>query len=128
MKEPGPSTKFVANNALFSYIQVGVPLKSNWGLSFGLRPMSRISYKIFRDERLKDPITGLPIDSASTRFEGEWRGIPGIDGNRVQYISAVKSRWPEEKLSVGLNVAYLFGSKDYNTKRSLINDTVSYTS
>src|SRR6266487_2119744 len=64
LKESGTSKKFVANNALFSYIQVGMPIKPNWGLSFGLHPISRISYKIAQSERLKDPLTGLPIDSA----------------------------------------------------------------
>jgi hypothetical protein len=71
LREPATSKKFVANNALFSYVQVGVPLKQSWGLSFGLRPISRISYKMFNSQRLKDPLTGLPIDSALTRFEGD---------------------------------------------------------
>lgn len=126
LKEPGPATKFVANNALFSYIQVGVPLKSNWGMSFGLRPISRISYKIFRNERLKDPITGLPIDSSNTRFEGNGGAYQASMGTGFSIFQRIKADGREEKLSVGLNVAYLFGSKDYNTKRSLINDTVSY--
>ena len=71
LQEPSSSAeKFKASNALFSYVQVGLPLKVNWGMSFGLRPVSRISYKIIRNERLKDPNTGLPIDSAVTQFQG----------------------------------------------------------
>ena len=32
----------------------------------------------------------------------------------------------EEKLSVGFNVGYMFGRKDFTSRRSLINDTVLY--
>ncbi len=46
LREQNNPTKFVASNALFSHVQVGVPLKKNWGISFGLRPVSSISYKI----------------------------------------------------------------------------------
>src|SRR5436190_15016877 len=62
LKEPGNPIKFTASNALFSYMQVGVPLTRNWGLSFGIRPVSRISYKIFKTELLHDPLTGAAID------------------------------------------------------------------
>src|SRR5438067_6134298 len=43
---PNTSNRFSSSDALFSYIQVGVPIRRNWGLSFGLRPLSRISYSI----------------------------------------------------------------------------------
>ena len=126
LREPGNPKKFVSNNALFSYVQVGVPLKSNWGLSFGLRPLSRISYKISRNERLIDPITGLPIDSAITRFEGHGGAYMASLGTGFSVFKKIKADGREEKLSVGINAAYLFGAKDYSTKRSLINDTVLY--
>ena len=32
----------------------------------------------------------------------------------------------EEKFSLGFNTGYLFGKKDYSSRRSLINDSVSY--
>jgi hypothetical protein len=116
LKEPAVTNKFVANNALFSYIQVGMPIKPNWGISFGLHPISRISYKIINNERLKDPITGLPIDSASTRFEG--------DGGT--YLASLGTGFKIKNLSLGINVGYMFGKKDYKSKRSFINDTVNY--
>ena len=116
LKEPSPAKKFVANNALFSYVQVGVPIKPNWGLSFGLHPISRISYNIAQTERLKDPNTNLPIDSALTRFEG--------DGG--MYLGSLGTGFKIKNLSLGINGGYLFGKKDYKTKRSLINDTVNY--
>lgn len=125
LREPATSKKFVANNALFSYVQVGVPLKQNWGLSFGLRPISRVSYKIFRTERLIDPRTGLPIDSALTRFEGDGGTYLASIGTGFSLYKGVKHGM-EEKLSVGINGGYLFGEKNYNTRRSFINDTVVY--
>lgn len=125
LREPATAKKFVANNALFSYVQVGMPLKSNWGLSFGLRPISRISYKMFRAERLIDSRTGLPIDSAITRFEGDGGSYLASIGTGFSIFRREKHKM-EEKLSVGINGGYLFGEKNYSTKRTLINDTVEY--
>jgi hypothetical protein len=125
LREPATAKKFTANNALFSYLQVGVPLKPNWGLSFGLRPISRISYKMFRSERLKDPRTGLPIDSALTRFEGG--SYLASIGTGFNVFRKELPDGLEQKLSVGINGGYLFGEKNYSTKRTLINDTIEYS-
>jgi hypothetical protein len=125
LREPSTSKSFRASNALFSHVQVGVPIKANWGLSFGLRPISRISYKIVRQEYLTDPNTGLPIDSAITRFEGKGGAyLPSIGTGFSIFRRDTKNG--EQKLSIGINIGYLFGEKDYSTKRSLINDTVDY--
>jgi hypothetical protein len=121
LQEPGNSTKFVASNALFSHVQVGVPLRSNWGLSFGLRPVSRISYKIFKTERLIDPNTGLPIDSAYTENKGDGGSYLASVGTGYKFIINDK-----QSLSLGVNGGYLFGKKDYSTRRTLLNDTVEY--
>ncbi len=126
LKEPSPARKFTATNALFSYVQIGVPIKKNWGLSFGLRPISRISYKIFHNERLKDPLTGLPIDSANTRFEGSGGSYLASLGIGFNLFRKEGAKGMEEKLSFGINAGYLFGEKDYSTRRSLINDSVNY--
>ena len=125
LKEPATSKKFVANNALFSYVQVGVPLKPNWGLSFGLRPISRISYKMVRSERLKDPLTGLPIDSAVTRFEGDGGSYLASVGTGFNVFRKITTKG-EQKLSIGFNGGYLFGEKNYSTKRIIINDSIAY--
>lgn len=127
LHETSPPRKFVASNALFSYVQVGVPLKQNWGMAFGLRPISRISYKIIRNERLKDPNTGLPIDSSMTRFEGDGGTYLASLGTGFSIFRKERAnKTMEEKLSVGINAGYLFGKKDYSTRRSLINDSVNY--
>jgi hypothetical protein len=126
LRETNPAKKFVAGNALFSYLQVGLPLKKNWGLSFGLRPLSRISYKISRNEILKDPLTGLPIDSAVTTYDGSGGTYLASVGAGFNVFTRARANKMEEKLSVGINTGFLFGAKDYSTKRTLINDTVDY--
>lgn len=125
LREPNNTQKFTASNLLFSYVQVGIPVKQNWGLSFGLRPMSRISYKIINYARLNDPQTGLPIDSAVTRNEGSGGAYLAYLGTGFSLFHKEKYEL-EEKLSVGINGGYLFGEKDYSTRRSFINDTVTY--
>jgi hypothetical protein len=36
------------------------------GVSFGIRPLTTIGYRIDKNERLYDPNTGMQIDSAKT--------------------------------------------------------------
>lgn len=128
LHQTSPVKKFVAGNALFSYIQVGVPLKPNWGLSFGLRPLSRISYKIYRNERLKDPLTGQPIDSAITNFTGDGGAYLASVGTGFDIFHRQDSSraYMDQKLSFGVNAGFLFGKKDYSTRRTFLNDTVDY--
>ncbi|HWR32433.1 MAG TPA: hypothetical protein VN451_02825 [Chitinophagaceae bacterium] len=118
--------KFTASNALFSYLQVGVPIRKNWGIAFGFRPLSRISYKMIKNERLKDPLTGQPIDSAVTRYEGDGGAYLASLGTGLSIFRKEKPNNMEEKLSFGINAGYFFGKKDYSTRRSFINDTVNY--
>lgn len=123
LSEPNRIGKFTASNLLFSHVQVGVPLRPNWGLSFGLRPVARISYKIISHERLRDPNTNQPIDSAITLNEG--------DGGA--YLASVGTGWrinlgSDESLAFGINGGYLFGKKDYSTRRTILNDSLSYNS
>ncbi|MFL5741859.1 MAG: hypothetical protein ACJ75B_16675 [Flavisolibacter sp.] len=115
---PNTPDRFTASDGYFSYLQVGLPLKKNWGLSFGLRPLSRISYMINKYERLTDPITALPIDSALTEF----RGTGG------SYLPTIGTGFAIGNLSLGLNFGYLFGTKATTTYRSFINDSVVYYS
>jgi len=121
--EPNVTAKFKASNFLFSHLQVGVPLKSNWGLSFGFRPITRVSYKINKAEKIYDPNTGLLIDSASTLNEGDGGSyLPSIGTGYAIKIN------DKQSLSLGVNVGYLFGKKEYSARRSILNDTVIYTS
>jgi hypothetical protein len=117
LHEANNPQSFTSSNAYFSYMQLGIPLKRNLGLVLGLRPLSTISYKIFRNERLKDPITGAPIDSAQTQFIG--------DGGSYLFNSGIG--FAIKNLSLGVNAGYLFGKKDYSTRRTFINDTIAYS-
>jgi hypothetical protein len=123
--QPGTSNEFQASNALFSYVQVGMPLRQNWGMGFGIRPVSRVSYNIFKSERLYDPITGNNIDSAVTVFQGDGGAYLANMGTGFS-IYARERKGLEEKLSVGFQVGYLFGRKDFTSRRSLINDSLLY--
>ncbi len=121
--EPDSVEKYTAGNALFSHVQVGVPLGSNWGLSFGLRPLTRINYQVIKREQLIDPGTGLPIDSALTLNEGDGGSYLASVGVGHKIDLGVN-----HKLSFGVNGGYLFGNQEYNTRRSLYNDVLLYTS
>jgi len=117
LKENNNPQSFSSSNIYFSYIHVGIPIKKDWGLVFGLRPLSSISYKIDRREKLFNPSNQV-IDSALTRFNGEG----GANLFTIGTGFAVKN------FSFGLNAGYLFGGKDYTTRRTFINDTVAYAS
>jgi len=123
LQEPNSVEKFTAGNALFSHVQVGVPLGSKWGLSFGLRPMTRINYQVIKREQLIDPDTGLPIDSALTLNEGDGGSYLASVGVGHKIDLGIN-----QSLSVGVNGGYLFGNQEYNTRRSLYNDVLFYTS
>jgi len=111
LHEPNKPESFTSSNGYFSYLQVGVPIKKNWGLVFGLRPLSTISYKINRNERLPS------IDSVSTQFTG--------DGG--SYLFNTGTGFAIKNFSLGINAGYLFGKKDYSTRRVFNNDTVDFS-
>lgn len=116
LREADNPERFTSPNMYFSYLQLGIPVKNNLGISFGLRPISKINYSIIRHERLFNPVTGLPIDSASTEFIG--------DGGA--FLVNTGGGWAIRNFSIGINAGYLFGRKDYSTRRTLINDSVAY--
>lgn len=123
LREPNNIEKFTASNLLFSHIQVGLPLQRNWGLVFGLRPVSRISYKMARFSRLTDPNSGLPIDSALTTNEGDGGTYLVSLGTGYKFELNDKN-----EISLGINGGYLFGKKDISNRISLINDSLTYNS
>ncbi len=111
--------KFSANNVIISYLQLAFPItpkkmlkKGNaWGIAFGLRPISKVNYKIQANQRLSN------IDSISSLFEG----TGGI--NQANFSTGIKIK----NLSFGLSTGYSFGNKVTNTKKLFINDTVRYS-
>jgi hypothetical protein len=117
LHEANNPQSFTSSNGYFSYMQVGIPIRKNWGLVFGLRPLSTISYKIDRNERIYDPNTGAMIDSVKTQFRGDGGSYLFNTGTGI----AIKN------FSIGVNAGFLFGKKDYSTRRTFINDTVEYS-
>ncbi|MDB5205413.1 MAG: hypothetical protein JWR72_488 [Flavisolibacter sp.] len=117
LTQPNTANSFRASDALFSHVYVGIPIRKNWGLAFGIRPLTRISYDIFRTERLFNPNPpGGSIDSAITQFTG----------TGGSFLPTIGTGFGNDHLSVGFNVGYLFGKKELVTRRALINDTVEY--
>jgi hypothetical protein len=118
LKTKTPVKKFRSVNTQITYLQLGVPLTTekmrkkemSWGLSFGLRPISRVNYKIEKYSRLST------IDSLASLFEGS--------GGVSQFFigTAVKIK----DFSFGINGGYMFGSKEYSTRLIFVNDTVEY--
>ena len=112
--------KFSSTDANISYLQLGFPISTakmikkgnSWGVSFGLRPLSSINYKIAKNERLPG------VDSLNTIYEGSG----GI--TRVNVSTGMKIK----KFSFGISTGYEFGKKDYSTQIRFSNDTVSYYS
>ncbi|HMP94098.1 MAG TPA: hypothetical protein PKD90_14540 [Phnomibacter sp.] len=105
-----------SGNIYFNYLAIGAPLsrdkkgRTNWGLAFGLRPYTRINYKLEDRTRLPN------IDSSLTLYQGEggaYRGFVGT-GFRVGGFSA------------GVNAGFLFGQQNISSQRYLLNDSIFY--
>ena len=118
LKSSNPAQKFTSANTYFSYLQVGFPLTTprmakkdiHWGMSFGLKPITKINYKIEKDERLNG------IDSLHTLYEGSGGVNQAFIGTGIKF----------KHFSIGINAGYMFGSKDYSTKLGFINDSIYY--
>lgn len=118
LKSSVPAKKFTSANTYVSYLQLAFPLTTpkmlkkgiTWGMSFGLKPVSKINYKIEKNEHLSG------IDSLNTLYEGSG-GVNQVNlGTGIRY----------KNFSIGINGGYMFGSKDYSTKLTFINDSTSY--
>jgi len=132
--EPNNAKKFTSSDALFSYLQIGLPLKTNWGISFGLRPISKVSYKIFDKEQLINPNPPFnAIDTAITQYIGKGGSYLASFGTGFSVFRKERTRGKgdnkgvaEEKLSIGVTGGYMFGEKNYSTKRLILNDSIIY--
>jgi hypothetical protein len=118
LREQNVIEKYKATYVNISYIQLGIPLsrKRNLAMVLGLRPITRVNYKILSATRETNPITGNSIDTALTTYEG-------TGGSYQAYAGLGKAFG---KFSVGANVGYYFGTKDFSTKKAFLNDSVFY--
>lgn len=115
LSEPNTTRSFTANDLLFSHVYVGVPIRKNWGMAFGIRPLSRINYNIVQTGRLKNP-DGTSIDSVFTQYTG----------SGGSFLPSIGTGFGTNKFRVGVNVGYLFGKKELTSRRGFINDSVQY--
>jgi len=122
LKSTSPAKKFTSANTYVSYLQLAFPLATakmrkkdiGWGMSLGLRPVSKINFKI-QDNRRGPNIT----DSISSLYEG----TGGVNQAFIGTGLKIKN------FSIGINAGYMFGSKDISTITSIVNDSVfHYTS
>ncbi|MBV9989331.1 MAG: hypothetical protein JO301_16755 [Chitinophagaceae bacterium] len=108
-----PTGKFGSANFYPAYLALGVPLNrvKGWGIAFGLKPISRINYSVQSLQRIAG-------DSLQTLYEGS--------GGLNQAFVGIGKRWGT--FSLGINTGYNFGRKEIDTRKTFINDTVSYYS
>jgi len=105
-----PPRKFNAYSPTISYVQFAFPVKRGaMGINLGLRPVTRINYKIERPEFIPGP------DSINTIFEGSGGAYEAHIGTGIKLFN---------NLTIGINAGYLFGSKNFSSRRSISNDTV----
>ena len=127
LKSANPPQKFTSVNTLFSYLELAFPVtpkkwlkkKINWGMCIGLRPISRINYKIENNQRLQG------VDSLNTVYEGTGGTSLAYIGSGMSIDLTEDPKHPKS-FSAGVNIGYMFGNKNYSTQLSLINDTVNY--
>jgi hypothetical protein len=79
-------------------------------MSFGIKPITSINYKIEKNERLSG------IDSLNTLYEGSGGINQAFLGTALKY----------KNFNFGINAGYMFGSKDFSTKLNFINDSTFY--
>lgn len=118
LKQLDPAAKYTATNLIISYVQLGLPVKMKkankngifLGINFGLRPVSRINYKILTLERQQG------VDSIGTVYEGSGGVSEALFGAGLRI----------KNFNLGFNSGYRFGNKTYSTKLTFLNDTVHY--
>lgn len=118
LKSANPVQKYTANNALINYVTLGFPIATEkmrkkgigWAMAFGLRPVSRVNYKIQENKRISG------VDSAQYLYEGQ--------GGVNQFFLGTSIG--KKNFSFGVNVGAQFGTRQYESRIELINDTVEY--
>lgn len=95
-----------------SYLQLGVPLKrgGGWGLVFGLKPVTDVSYDIQRNDSLSD------IGEKVAYF---------YKGHGGSYQAFVGTGFRVKGFRFGVNAGYLFGSLQRSTQAIYPSDSLS---
>jgi len=115
LKSTDPILKYKSVNLTPSYVALGMPInqKRKIGLSFGLRPLTSISYSIAENRKI-----GSSQDSALYLYEG--------DGGLYQAFVGIGKQWGG--LSIGFNTGYMFGRKEIGTRTLPYDSVTTYKS
>lgn len=103
----GGNEKYRTGTATFSYMNIGMPIGKNGGLSFGLLPQTRMYY------RLDDTFTQT----------GFGNGVKAFVGDGAINFAYLGGAYKFKGISLGFNVGYMFGT--YNEKVSVVSSDVS---
>ncbi len=125
LKNNSSTSKYTSTNAYVSYLQVAFPISSpkmekrgtSWGVSFGLKPLSRVSYKVEQNNRLSG------IDSINSLYEGNGGMNQANVSTGIRFIGKGKNK---NEFAIGLSSGYTFGNRSLSTRTSIINDTVDF--
>ena len=110
---------FGTGTATLSHLTVGIPLGKNGGLAFGLRPNSRVYY------RMRDSVT----------LDGMGPSIRTYDGDGSTNYAFIGAAGSYNGFHAGFNFGYLFGTirnssilqKQYDTVNARNSDFSNYT-
>ncbi|MDE3183851.1 MAG: hypothetical protein KGM16_10570 [Bacteroidota bacterium] len=118
LKSKTPQGFFKSNDGIIPYLEFGFPLlrgnkkaenhKISLGMAFGLKPITRINYKIGSST--------FSTDSSLTSYEGSGGVNEAFVGTGIRI----------KNFSIGFNTGYLFGEKSYNTRLLFNNDSLNY--
>ncbi len=118
LKSKTPQGIFKSNYGIVPYLEIGFPLlrgnkkaekhKISLGMAFGLKPITRINYKIGSST--------FSIDSSLTSYEGSGGVNEAFVGTGIRI----------KNFSIGFNTGYLFGQKNYDTRLIFNNDSLNY--
>ena len=110
---PKTPERFTSSDFIFSYVQVGLPLRKNWGMAFGIRPLSRVGYRIDAvDSTLKDSFGHTIVTNS------QHRGAGGA------YLPTIGTGFAIKNFSAGFNFGYLFGNRDITLLKQPLSDSL----
>ena len=111
---PKTPQRFTSSDLIFSYVQIGIPLRKNWGMAFGIRPLSRVGYRINAIDSLKDSFGN------TITINSQHRGSGGA------YLPTIGTGFAIKNFSAGFNFGYLFGNRDITLLKQPFSDSVQY--
>ena len=118
LKSKTPQGIFKSKDGIIPYLEFGFPVlrgnkkaekhKISLGMAFGLKPITRINYKIGS--------SSYSTDSSLSSYQGTGGINEAFVGAGIRF----------KNFSIGFNTGYLFGEKTYDTRLSFNNDSLNY--